>query len=275
MRHPLRKALWWFLAAAIGALGVALLLMHDDALSDVWLVVIAGPSLLAIPVGLVWGCMSLLAALGESRLRHGIGRIAHWKVPAAEWEAFRNLDTARAAEGLGLVSDYATRPAEGRSVEVLFGRRQVIVDDHYSLLHRFAVPELCWVNWLERPGQPECLEFGLVSTSETSSLRTALRVPVPAAAREAGVQIYYHFKNTMPKPRVGLAFRRPWLVIGSSVGVAAAGLLIAGIASLLQSADDDGDTVVLVMAIGIATSIAAGLVAVLIFFIVQPWSRRE
>lgn len=166
-----------------------------------------------MPVGIVWGCVSLLASHGEFRLRHGVGRIASWEVAPAEWEEFRRFNAARAAKGANLPSGYAPRPSEGRSVKVMFGRRQVLVDDYYCRLHRFALPELIWVNWLNRPGEPECLEFGLLSASETSSVRTALRVPVPAIARAAGVQVFYHFQQAVPKRTVGLAFRRPWQIL--------------------------------------------------------------
>jgi hypothetical protein len=274
MRHPLRKAFWCFLAAGIGALCATWIFTHDEAVDEVLLILLVGPSLLAIPVGIGCGCVSLLASHGEFRLRRGVGRIASWEVPAAEWEEFRRFNTVRAAEGANLASGYAPRPADGRNVEVMFGRRQVLVDDYYCRLHRFALPELIGVNWLERQGEPECLEFGLLSTSETSSVRTALRVPVPTAAREVGVQIFYHFQKAVPKPRVGLAFRRPWLVIGSSLGLAATGLLVAGVAWPLPRSGDHGDAVVLVVAIGIATAIAATVVAVLIFFIVRPWRTR-
>lgn len=274
MRHPLRQAFWGFLVAAIGAMGAVVLFMRNEPMDDVWLALLGGGSFVAMPIGLVWGVMALLAAIGEARLRSGTTRIAQWEVSPADWEAFRTLDTARATEGPGLAGDYAPRPADGRRVSVMFSRRQVIVDDHYSPLRRFAVPELMWVNWLDRPGLPECLEFGLLSASESTSVRTALRVPVPAAAREDGVRMFHHFQRVAPKPKVGLAFRRPWLVIGSSLGVAAVGLLVAGLAWLLQRAGHDDDALVFVLALGIGTAIAAGLIAAMVLLIVRPWRQR-
>ena len=86
--------------------------------------------------------------------------------------------------------------------------------------------------------------------------------------------IYCHFQKAAPKPKVALAFRRPGLVIGSSLGVAAAGLLLAGIAWLARRAGDDSDTVVIMMVIGISTASAAGIVATIITAVVQPWKRH-
>jgi len=273
MRNPLRKAGWWLLAAALGAVGVILVATNHAALGDVWSLVIGVPGLTAILFGVIWGLMALLAACGQARLRRGVNALARWSVPPEQWEAFRVVNDRRGAEGPGLASDYLPRPGNGRAVEVIFGARSVIVDGYYMALRRFAIPELAWVNWLQRPGEPECLEFGLVYASKTSTVRTALRVPVPGAAREAGVQVFHHFHAKAPKPRVGLAFRRPGLVIGWGLGVTAGALLVAGLAWMLRYVGDASDAVVITLIAAIMAAIGSAVFTVIILLVTQPWRK--
>lgn len=275
MRNPLRRAFWCMLAVALGAIGVALVKTNHAAIGDAWALVIAIPSFTAIPFGLVWGVMALLAANGQARLRRGVNALARWNVPPDEWEQFRALDTRRAAEGPGLASDDAPKPAEGRRVEVIFGAKAVIVDGYYIALRRFAIPELSWVNWLQRPGEPESLEFGLVYPTRTSTLRTALRVPVPRPARDLGVQVFRHFHAMVPQQRKpGLAFRRPWLVIGWGLGVMAASLLVAGVGWMLRHVGDRSDAVQIAMIVGILAAIGAWFFTVIVALVVRPWKKR-
>lgn len=274
MRNPLRKAGWSFLAAALGAFGVTLVGMNHAALGDVWALVVGVPSITAILFGLVWGLMALLAANGQARLRRGVNALARWSVPPTEWEAFRAVDSRRGAEGPGLSSDDSPKPAEGRSVEVIFGRKAVIVDGYYIALRRFAIPELSWVNWLQRPGEPECLEFGLIYASKNSTVRTALRVPVPATVREMGVRVFHHFNAAVPKRKPGLAFRRPALVIGWGLGVTVGALLVAGLAWMLHYVGDDSDAVLIVMITAIMSALGGAFFTVIIVLVTQPWKRK-
>jgi hypothetical protein len=275
MRNPLRQAFWWLLAAALGALGITLVATNHAVLGDAWTIALTVPSIAAILFGVVWGLMALLAANGQARLRRGVNALARWSVPPNEWEAFRAANTRRAAEGPGLTGDYTPKPAEGSGVEVIFGRKAVIVDGYYIALRRFAIPELSWVNWLQRPGEPETLEFGLVYPTKTSTVRTALRVPVPLAARDLGVQVFHHFHAMVPRQRKeGLAFRRPWLVIGWGLGVTAASLLVAGVGWMLHYVGDDSDGVMIAMITGIMAALGAAFFTVIILLVVQPWRKR-
>ena len=233
MRRPLRKAALWFALAAAGAAGAVLAgVLHGD-LGDWALLVGVAVGVSAIPFGLVYGAMSLLSALGEARLRRGVGALARWTLAPAEWEAFRAFDAQRGAEGRGLHNDYTPRPAEA-PVEVLFGRRQAIVDGSYHPLRRWAVPELAWVGWQQPPGAPECLEFGLTyPAGRSGTVPMTLRVPVAPAARDDAIRVFHHFRAALPPPKVGLAFRRPRLVIGWGLGVTAACAAAGGIGWLM------------------------------------------
>jgi hypothetical protein len=275
MRRPLRKAALWFLAAALGAVGLVVGDHLYEQLGDLWAILLLVPCISAILFGVVLGSMSLLAAFGEWRLRRGVNALARWAVEPAAWESFRAVNDRRGAEGPNLTSDYTPQPAEGRAVEVIFGRRSVIVDGYYSPLRRFAIPELLWVNWLARPGEPECLEFGLLTASETTGVRTALRVPVPPASREAGVMVFHHFHARAPKlGKVGLAFRRPWLVIGWSLGVAASCALIGGVGWLMMERGDRSEGTVILTVAAILSAVGALFIAALVALIVQPWRKR-
>jgi hypothetical protein len=274
MRNPLRKAILAFLAAAVGASALAFTLPHHAALGDAWTLVLAVPSATAIPFGVVWGLMGLLAANGQARLRRGVNALARWSVPPNEWEAFRALDARRSGEGDGLTSDDAPKPAGGRGVEVIFGRNALIVDGYYIALRRFAIPELSWVNWLQRPGEPECLEFGLVYPTKTSTVRTALRVPVPPPVRALGVQVFHHFHHAVPPPKEGLAFRRPRLVIGWGMAVLAAALLVAGAAWMMRHVGDASDAVLVTLITAIMAAIGAAFFTLIVVLATQPWKKR-
>jgi hypothetical protein len=277
MRSARRKA-WAGLLVTLGAglvMALAMLLLRP-AIGD-WALWIGIPAFAIIPLSAMFTLLAGLAALGEVRLRRGIGALARWTVPPADWEAFRALDARRTADAPDLRNDLDVRPAEGRTIEVLFGRLSVIVDDSYHPLRRFAVPELRWVGWLEPKDAPECLEFGLAALSDTRVVPSALRVPVPRAAREDGVRIYRHFNAMMPKgpARQGLAFRRPRLVFGGCLAVAAVGAAIAGIGWWLQVPGQESEAAVITTVVGIAVVITALLVFAIVGLFVLGARRRK
>jgi hypothetical protein len=275
MRRPARKALLWFLLAACGALGVSAVAQFFDRLGEIWSLALGAPAAAAIPFGIVYGIMAVLSAIGEARLRRGIGVIARWSVSPAAWEAFRAYDAMRGAEGRGLRNDYTPRPAAGRAVEVVFGVGKGMVDGSYHPLRRWAIPQLTWVGWQQPPVAPECLEFGLLyPAGRSSTVPMTLRVPVPPEARDDGVRVFHHFAARVPAPRAGLAFRRPWLVIGWGLGVAAAALALAGIGWLMKS-DGDASVVAPVLLIsGILSAGGALLFTAIIVLVTRPWRKQ-
>ncbi len=276
MRNARRKA-WLGLLVALGAgavLGLSLVLHHT--IGD-WALILGIPCFAIMPLALVFTVMALLSALGEARLRRGVGALARWSVPPAEWAAFRTLDARRSADAPDLRNELDARPAEGRAVDVLFGRLAVIVDDSYHPLRRFAVPELRWVGWLEPKDAPECLEFGLAMLSDTRVIRLALRVPVPRAAREDGVRVYHHFNAMVPKgpARQGLVFRKPRQVLGGCLAVTVAGAAVAGIGWWLQKPGQETELAVIATVVGIAVAIAALLVTLILAAFVMAAQRRK
>jgi hypothetical protein len=250
MRAPLRRA-WMLLLVALAAAAVAsFVLRRPDALGALASVVVAslaGTAAVFTTIGFVF---ALLAGVGEARLRRGIGIIAQWQVPAAAWESFRAYDARRTAEHESYRNEFSARPAEGKAVEVVIGRRQAMVDGSYHALRHGAVPSLVGLRWLQPEGAPECLEFGLAHARGRYSaglLHYTLRLPVPHHARKDGVRVFEHFRALLPAHDVPLAFRRPGLFIGWGLGIAALGMLAALAGWLLHVAGQPMAGVVLVI----------------------------
>lgn len=226
------------------------------------------------------GLLASLAALGEARLRRGIGVLARWQVPAGEWEAFRAFDTRRQAEHVHLLGHYTPRPAQGRAVEVVFGHRQVIVDESYHPLSRFALPEITWLAWHEPAdapaNAPECLEFGVLYPGGRygGARRMAVRVPVARAARQDGVRVWHHFQAAMPKPREPLLFRYPRRVIGGGLAATVLAATVAAATWLLDTTGGASGTLMGTRIVAIAVAIASAVVT-LILAIVLLLSRRS
>jgi hypothetical protein len=273
MRRPLRKAALGFAAALAGGVAFAVGLAEPEGLDDAVLIGLGTVGIMLLVFGLVFGATALLAGIGEARLRRGIGAFARWTIDAPAWEAFRAFDAQRGAEGPGLRNDYTPRPAEA-PVEVLFGRRQAIVDGSYHPLRRWAVPELTWVGWQQPPGAPECLEFGLLyPAGRSGSVPMTLRVPVAPTARDDAVRVFHHYRARIPPPRIGLAFRRPRLVIGWGLGVTAASAAAGGIGWLMAEAGSRHDAVLVLTIFGIMGAIGAAVFTAIVVLVVWPWRK--
>lgn len=275
MRRPLHKALLWFALALAGAAVVVFIMRHEASLGEVFTLILGTIGVTAIPFGVVFGIMALLSAIGEARLRRGIGVFARWQVSAVDWEAFRVFDARRATEAGAYHNDFTPRPAEGRAVEVLFGRNQVIVDGSYHPLRRWAVPELRGIGWLQPTDATECIEFDLSYPRRSGGgVPMALRIPVPREAREDGVRVFHHFKAKVPVARVGIAFRRPWLVIGWGLGVSSAAGLVAGLGWLMQLSGDSSVAALLLLVVGLMSAGGAWLFTLIIVLVTRPWRKR-
>lgn len=276
MRRPLRKAGLWSFLGVVGASGFLLAVFRYDELGPIvgTIALICGAALL--PFSIVMLPLSLLAATGHARLLSGVGVIARWRLTPEEWDRFRVFDDARSAQHVALLNEMNTRPptpADG--VEVMFGRRQVIIDSSYHQLRPLGLPELHAVGWLGGPADPECLEFSLVYPAGRfgGAKRFALRVPVPPAAREAGVGVYWHFHKLIPQRRPGLAYRRPALVIGGCLTVALAAAMAGGVGWRVRSGGDRSDATELLMVGGFATAAATLFVLMMVVMITRPWTR--
>jgi hypothetical protein len=199
--------------------------------------------------------MALLSWLGSVRLRRGKGVIACWRVSAAEWDRFRAFDAQRSAEHPALINELIPRPVTPpEGVDVLFGKRQAMVDGSYHSLS--GIPHVAAVSWLSAPADPECLEFSLVYPAGRFGgiRRFSLRVPVPAVAREDGMRVFWRYRVEAPQPRSGLVFRRPRAVFGTCIAVALTAAAIGGAAAFACSRGSCSELMIGVAISGIATA---------------------
>lgn len=277
MRRPMRQAMLWLLLALAGGIGAYV--SFGLGQGQGWAVALGMAALAALAFGGVMGPLALLSARGEAKLRRGEGGLESWTVPPQDWDAYRAFDTQRGAQHPGLLNHFTPRAAEGRAAEVLFGRRAVIVDDTYHPLRRFAIPELMRVGWHAPPDAPECLEFSLIYPGGRYGPPKwmALRVPVPLAAREAGVRVYHHFHALLPKPRPSLASRRPKLVIGGGLAVTLTGAAVAGIAWWLHPAGRPSELLEVAIVLGIGIAIFGAIVTIVVGLVVamSRWKKAK
>jgi hypothetical protein len=205
---------------------------EDDRLGETAGPIVGGVGLTVAAIAGFYLVVPLLVAIGHARLVSGIGVIARWHVTAAEWDRFRAFDAIRARQGHTLVNDlWIRRRTPARGVEVIVGRRQLIVDGSYHALRPRGLPELRAVFWLSAVADPDCLEFAVVYPAgrHGGTRQLSLRVPVPVSARETGMRVFEHFRSIIPERRPGIAYRRPGLVIGWCIALA----LVAAAAGLL------------------------------------------
>jgi hypothetical protein len=267
VRAPIRKAGLWLALALAGVGGVVIATAAGTRIGEAASLVIGVAGLTASAVGAVLGVMALLAAIGHARLCRGIGVIARWRVGPQDWARFRAFDAERQADAPHIINDFKAKakiPETG--VEVIVGRRQIMIDGSYHLLRRFGVPELRAIGWLAGPGRLEVIEFGLLYPRGRSggTIPAALRVPVVPEARSDAVRVFEHYRALIPVPREGLAFRRPGLVIGCGVALAAVSAGVALTGYLLDRAGAQGVAPALMTVIGILAAGGASIFTLVI-----------
>jgi hypothetical protein len=275
--HELRRRAWYWLAFGLAAGVVALAAaLSGERIGDAPSVVLIAVGSTCAVLGLLVALVALLAARGYARLHAGHGVIARWQVTPAQWDRFRAFDTGRSAQHPALINDLPVRSGTPeRDVEVIVGRTDLAVDGTYHTLKPLGLPELRGVGWLGAPADPECLEFALLYPGDRfgTAKRRSLRVPVSPVARDAGVRVYHHFHALIPKRRPGLAYRRPGLVIGVSLGLTFACLAASGIGWLLDAHGVGGELPAAVMVLGLVVAIFPLLVTAIVALMTQPWRK--
>lgn len=238
MRNPSRKVTISAALLVVDAAAAWIAWERYHAGGGDWIVVVLFAMVVVItpfaPVVLIQG---LLFGLGKAKLDAGVGRIAQWHVPAADWDRFRAFDDARvAAYGRTLLNDLRIRevtPPEG--VEVVVGKTSLIVDGSYHVLRLNGLPELRAVGWLDNSATPnrppDCLEFKLVYPRGRFGTMTTmhLRVPIPAGTFEQAKLAYYHFAPLIEQRYAArpIALRNPVRTLQ-----VCAGLLLASLAAI-------------------------------------------
>lgn len=266
MRNPRRKACYWLALGTAGALLVLAGANGGDWLGAIPSLVMVSVGITAAAVGLVYFLISLFSAMGHARLLAGRGEIARWHITAQEWDRFRAFDAIRAAQDPTLSNDLRIReltPTQG--VDVIVGRKQLIVDGSYHVLRPYGLPELRAVWWLPAPADPECLEFAVAyPRGRYGTVQVSLRVPVSPAARDAGLRAFEHFRALIPEGGRGLAQRRPRLVMALSLATGVAAAAAAGIGWMLYTRGDRSAMPMVLLVVGITTAVCALLFAALV-----------
>jgi hypothetical protein len=200
MRNPLLRTAICLGLTLVGAALVLLVASRYEQLGKATGTILGILGMTLAVLSFFTAIWSLMAAVGYARLRAGKGLIARWHITAEEWDRFRAFDAIRAAQGLALRNDLRIRkltPPAG--VDVVVGRRQLIVDGSYHSLRRLGNPSLRHVSWLPAPADPECLEFALeYARGRSGTLNLSLRLPVPAHARSDGVRVFEHYNAIAP-----------------------------------------------------------------------------
>lgn len=208
MRNPARKALYCLILVLLSAGLIRFGIERYETIGGNW--GSTGPIMLGLallPFPLVYLVQALFAIRGQAKLLAGIGVIARWQVDPLEWERFRGLDKRRITDPYPVPNDmWIRKAAPFGPVQVIVGARSAMVDGSYHSLRPGGLPELRGVSWIEGP--PTCLEFSLLYPRSRygGKVATSLRIPVPASARAAAVQVFDHFER-LTRRSPGLALR--------------------------------------------------------------------
>ena len=223
MRNPTRKIV---IILAILLLGIAMAKYGIDAekrIGEAWTSTgfsVAGMSI--VPVALIFFIRALLFRRGYAKLLSGRDVIARWHLSAEEWERFRIFDRARGEADPKLFNDLLYRKErQNGGVDVIVGKKSVMVGDSYHVLRKVGIPGLTAIGWLGVPANPECLEFSIVyPRHRTTPVYLAFRFPFPVTARRDARLVYDHFEPLLRfKPPIAL--RRPAATVRVALVVAA------------------------------------------------------
>ncbi|HMN47362.1 MAG TPA: hypothetical protein PKE27_22495 [Povalibacter sp.] len=262
MRKPLLRTLVWL---SILLAGVALTRLANSAL-----VVLGGLCIVVAPLFLI---RAVLATFGKARLLAGRGLITRWQVSAQEWERFRAFDRERASQDAVLTNEFTFRPEAGeQGVEVIVGRRHVIVDGSYHVLRPRGIPELRGARWLRSATDVDCLEFAIAYPKKYGTTRLCLRIPVAANARDEARRALLHFESIVPRRQEALAYRKPMAVVVGGLIVSGLCLvvLVAGVVLRWQQVPVGA----MLVGIGVMGGLFSLIFTAIIALATQPWRRR-
>jgi hypothetical protein len=98
-------------------------------------------------------------------------------------------------------------------------------------------------------------------------------VPVAPAARADAVRVFEHFAAKVPKPRIGLAQRRPGLVIGCGLAFTAACGAVALAAWMMQQGGNQSDAVAITLLCALIFAIGGALFTLIVALVTLPGRR--
>lgn len=278
MRNPGRKALYALGAISVGGLLVLVGNQRREAAGEAWSAIV--PEIVGattVFLSTIFLVRALLHMRGRALLLAGRDVLAHWHVAPADWDRFRAFDKARmAVDTYRLVNElWIAKRTPSQGVDIIVGKRSLLVDGSYHVLRPRGLPELRSLRWLSpSDGAPVCLEFSIAYPTRTGTSPLAVRIPVPTAARAEARRVYDWFEPRLRR-KPALALRNPrrtyWMcfaVVVVCLSAAAGGWLLA-IANGFRLDEQDVLTVLplILMVVGIIFAAAATLVALMTFLL--------
>jgi len=262
MRKPLLHTIVWL---SILLAGVVLIRLSNSAL-----VVLGALCIVGAPLFLI---RAALATFGKARLLAGRGLVARWCVSAQEWERFRSFDRERASQNAVLTNEftYRSEPRE-QAVEVIVGRRHVIVDGSYHVLRPRGIPELRAARWLRSATDVDCLEFAIAYPTKYGANRMCVRIPVAANARDDARRALLHFENIVPRQQQALAYRKPMAVIGGGLIVTGLCLVVLVVGVVLRW--QEVPVGAMLVGIGVMGGLFSLIFTAIMALATQPWRKR-
>ena len=268
MRSPMRQALLWFAAMAVGIILVRFGISAQQRDPEDWRnIAVAVSGLILTPIATVMGIWALLLAIGRMRLLAGHNVLGRWHLSSSAWQRFCALDQERTA-ATGFHNDYNTaKLSDDRGVDVIVGTKSALVGDSYHVLRRGGNPWLHGIAMVES-SDPHCIEFAMTYFRKgTAGLRMALRLPFPPEASPDAARIYDHFAPLLG-PRTSIALRHPGRTIGFSLAIAA---LAAGAAIWGFTGDKNDDLTLIAAVVGSVVAPSALVLALVTLLL----SRRR
>jgi hypothetical protein len=101
-----------------------------------------------------------------------------------------------------------------------------------------------------------------------------LHVPVASQARTSAMQVFQHFRDAVPPRREGLAYRRPWLIVGWRLAITLLCAIAGGIGWLLTEQGWREEAVQVLTIGGIMGALGGAFFTVVVTLATQPSRRR-
>lgn len=264
MRKPLLHTLVWL---SILLVGIVLIRLSNSVL-----VALGALCIVSAPLFLM---RAALATVGKARLQAGRGLIARWRVSAQEWERFRSFDRERASQDVALTNDFTIRPQpREQGVEVIVGRRHIIVDGSYHVLRPRGIPELRGARWLRSATDVDCLEFAIAYPKKYGTTRLCLRIPVAANARDEARRALLHFENIIPPRQKALIDRKPLLIIRGGLFACGLFFVVWAVGAVLRWQGMQGEGPLIGIMIGAMGGLFSLIFTAIMTLATQPWKKR-
>ncbi|MEP7362326.1 MAG: hypothetical protein ABI972_03655 [Acidobacteriota bacterium] len=185
MRNP---SLWRTVGITIVltglATGAATILIPDTTLGTTPKLLLFCYALTAIIFGSLWTAWRHADAIAYSALQRGQDILVRWRVDPADWDRFAALN-----ETFSLNELPVRRPAPATGVEVIVGRRAVLIDGHLIRLHWPSQTGAAGTWTVESatllPADPPCVNLRVrMAQTHGSPTYSNLVFPIAAAAQD-------------------------------------------------------------------------------------------